>query len=177
MRRFILRLLLVGLAIGQTQATAFDAVLERALFQRNDLSKGGETQFSWFGLKVYDIALWWSADNYNNSEKAALTIRYLRDIQAEDLIAETRKQWRLQGNVTDAQEAAWSARLNQLWPNVSKGDVLTLYVESGRESLFYANDQPLGSVTDPAFGPAFLSIWLSDRAKYPRLRAQLLGQR
>ena len=177
MLRFILAILLVGLSVGQTQANAFNAVLEQDLFQKNDLSKGGETQFRWFGLKVYDIALWWSADNYNNSEKAALTIRYLRDIQAEDLIAETRKQWRLQGNVTDAQEAAWSARLNQLWPNVSKGDVLTLYVESGRESLFYANDQPLGSVTDPAFGPAFLSIWLSDRAKYPRLRDQLLGQR
>ncbi|MCG8381579.1 MAG: chalcone isomerase family protein [Gammaproteobacteria bacterium] len=176
MWRFIVRLLWVGLFVGQTQATAFDAALERDLFQKNDLSKGGETQFSWFGLKVYDIALWWSADNYDNSEKAALTIRYLRDIPADNLIAETRKQWHQQGKVTVAQETAWSQRLKQLWPDVSKGDVLTVYVESGQESLFYANDQPLGSVADSAFGPAFLSIWLSDRAKYPKLREQLLGQ-
>jgi len=48
-------------------------------------------------------------------------------------------------------------------------------VVPGSETVFFDDRGLLGRVRDPAFGPAFLRIWLDSRTAIQDLRAQLLG--
>ena len=46
---------------------------------------------------------------------------------------------------------------------------------SHQKSAFYFNDNLVGSIEDPMFGPLFVDIWLSEKTSEPKLRQQLLG--
>ena len=55
---------------------------------------------------------------------------------------------------------------------------MTTVVLPGGETRFYDAQRYLGSIADPAFGPAFLRIWLDERTRGTRLeglRKALLG--
>lgn len=109
-----------------------------------------------------------------------LKLTYLRDINKKELVEATKDQWQHLGVSTD-QQTQWLIELNSLFPNVSKGDSITLILDSSKQSQFYVstqqgNNRLLGIVEDPDFGFAFLGIWLSENTSRPQLRKQLLGK-
>jgi hypothetical protein len=65
----------------------------------------------------------------------------------------------------------------QIWPDVSPGDSITTLVERDGPTRFFFNDEPIGVVADPDFGPALLTIWLHPASRSDKLRLALLGER
>ena len=60
-----------------------------------------------------------------------------------------------------------------MFPDVKPGDsIVGHYLPDGARFTF--NEQPLGSIDDPAFARAFFAIWLDPNTSEPDLRAALL---
>jgi len=137
----------------------------------------GQGQFSYLFWDLYQAQLYtadgsWSG--YQQSAPLVLKLTYQRDISKADFIEATVDQWKhLQGKVS-TQHQDWAKQLDKLWTDVKKGDQLSCVLLADGTVQFYFNDKLLGDVTDPAFGPAFLDIWLSEKTSAPKLRKQLL---
>lgn len=137
----------------------------------------GQGQFSYLFWDLYQAQLYtkdgaWGS--YQQSVPVVLKLTYQRDISKVDFIEATVDQWEhLQGKVT-TQHKDWAKQLDKLWTDVKKGDQLSCVLLTDGHVEFYFNDKLLGTIKDPAFGPAFLDIWLSDKTSAPKLRRQLL---
>ncbi|SHH77675.1 chalcone isomerase family protein [Ferrimonas marina] len=135
----------------------------------------GETRLKVLWFEVYNARLYSHNGDYNGIQAPlALELEYLRDIDADDLVEKTREEWQRLGLYRADQSEPWLNRLSTLWPDVEKGDRLTLKLEPDH-SAFYFNDQPLGRVDGGGFGLSFVAIWLHPEARYPKLRSQLIG--
>jgi hypothetical protein len=138
----------------------------------------GQGQFSYLFWDLYQAQLFTldgSWKGYQQSAPLVLKLTYQRDISKADFIEATVDQWKhLQGKVS-SQHQEWAGLLDKLWTDVKEGDQLSCVLLPDGKVQFYFNDKLLGDVTDPAFGPAFLDIWLSDKTSAPKLRRQLLN--
>ena len=136
----------------------------------------GEGTMSWFSIDLYNAKLYsppeFSAANIKGP--VALQIDYRRAIKAKHLLRATQKEWQ-RLNINQAAQQQWLEKLQTLWPDLAKGDQLTCFIETNGHSYFYYNQNLLGKIEDTAFGPAFLTIWLSEKTREPKLRQQLLG--
>lgn len=140
------------------------------------LEKCGEAKLSVLFWDVYESTLYTPNGAYVPEVRPLrLEIRYLRDIKGIDLVKQTGKEWRDQG-LEDPRHTIWLGELLSLWPDVSKGDVITLDLDESGIARFSFNDDTLGSITDPDFGRDFAGIWLSPNTTRPELRAALIGR-
>lgn len=105
----------------------------------------------------------------------ALKIRYLRNIKAQSLVEKTGEEWEKLG-YPEEQTQKWLSQIEDLWPDIQKGDELLLLINSQEQSVFYYNDKALGVLSDETFGPGFAAIWLDENCSYPTLRNQLIGK-
>ena len=141
------------------------------------LQKVGDGRLSWLGFPIYHASLWTSDGRYDgfaSGEPVALSLWYERRFSRDDLIGITEQAWRRLGN-NDARHEAWLADLRRVFRDVEPGHNLTAVVIPGQGTRFFDHRQLLGEVTDAAFGPAFLSIWLDPRTLVKDLRVQLIG--
>ena len=140
-----------------------------------ELRPVGAATLHWFGLHVYDIALYAQEAAYTTNSTAVLGIRYNISIKHRRLLDTTLKEWRRMGKGDDVQRAQWIKQLELLWPDLKAGDRLTAFMRKDGATQFYFGDRLLGEVPDPAFGPAFFAIWLDAKCRYPEVRDGLLG--
>lgn len=148
-----------------------------------DMTALGQGSLSWFGLPIYDAALWSGRGDFERwgfGQRLALRIDYHRNIKAARLAERTRKEWnRLEGQL-DLPAATvrdhWLSEVEAIWPDVAPGDFLVTIVEPGGPSAFFGPQGLLGVIDDPDFGPTFLSIWLHPETSRPDLRAALIGE-
>jgi hypothetical protein len=143
--------------------------------QKPELLPVGAATLRWFGLHVYDVALFAQERPYADSGTAALSIRYHISIKHHRLLETTLKEWRRMGKGEAVQRDRWIKQLASLWPDLKKGDSLTAFMRQDGTTQFYFGDRLLGEVPDPAFGPAFFSIWLDVKCSHPGIRNRLLG--
>lgn len=141
---------------------------------RATLTEVGSARFSVLFWDVYDSSLLTPSGTYDNSSKYLLEITYLRNIKSADLIERTEEQWQHLG-VDAIQYQNYLPQLKALWPDIKKGDRLSLWVDSNNAS-FYFNNELSGSIDDGVFGNLFASIWLSPDTSEPKLRKKLIGQ-
>lgn len=142
----------------------------------SDLQLVGQAKLNVLFWEIYESSLYTADGRYQPEQfPVALRIQYLRDIDSADLLKATREEW-LKQALPEEQFTAWLETLSAIWPDIQKGDELLLRVDAAQKSYFYYNNQYLGTLDDPQFGPAFLNIWLSEKASYPKLRAQLIGK-
>ncbi len=144
----------------------------------------GQATLSWLWFDIYSSQLRTPDGHYKQvsddvtPHPVALEIRYLRDISSKDLLEETQTQWERLGYDT-VQTNAWLTLLAEMMPSVKTGERL-VYISEGRTGqLYYLNQRGqqrlLGKVENQQMNDAFLSIWLSPKAEYPKLRNQLIG--
>ncbi|ACA87046.1 conserved hypothetical protein [Shewanella woodyi ATCC 51908] len=144
------------------------------------LIKSGEGEMDYLFWTIYRAELYVESLPYQEeSFPKALKIEYYRDIDSDDLIDATKDQW-LHLGINQALINQWTAELPTIWPDISKGDELIIYVSKDGESTFYSGQEGqtvkrLGQVDDNQFGRAFLDIWLSEKTTKPKLRAKLMG--
>lgn len=172
LRTFVISTLLIG---GQAMAHASTSA--EAINPLHNLQKVGEAKLEFLFWDIYHSTLYspdgsFAEDNY----PLALHIEYLRDIEASDLVDRTADEWRKLG-FEEKQFTPWLQSIGAMWPDIEKGDALTLVVSDDGQSAFYLNEAPLGVMTDSEFGPSFLAIWLDENCSYPKLRKKLIGLR
>ncbi len=138
-----------------------------------DLKPSGSGQLSWLFLDIYQATLYTPTGQYNDDVyPKALEINYQRNITAADLLKTTEDEWqRLEVDY----DHEWLTILAQIWPDVTDGDRLTMRAENDDNAAFYFNNRQLGSIDEPGFARAFLTIWLSPNTRDKTLRAQLIG--
>lgn len=141
----------------------------------NHLNKVGEAEFSVMFLDIYDVALYSETPGYSQAtENYALHIEYHRNVSAERLVELTQDQWE-NLEVSEADIQRYGPILKNLWPDIKKGETLTIHVTPDK-SQFYHNDAAIGAINDPGFGKLFTDIWLSPNTSAPRIRNELLGE-
>lgn len=141
-----------------------------------NLKMVGQGEMSWLFIDLYEASLY--SENGQYEQRAypqALNIVYQKDITKSHLISATEKEWK-KLSLNEQQYPYWLAALDQLWPDIKKGDELLFMVENDGRGFFYHNDQLLGGINSRQFSDAFLSIWLSKNTSEPALRKQLLGE-
>jgi len=172
-RRHMAWILLVALSsIAAINATELPAPLREV---KPDLKPVGAATLHWFGLHVYDVALFAQEVPFTTNSTAVLSIRYNISIKHHRLLDTTLKEWRRMGKGEDVQRAQWIKQLEPLWPDLKSGDSLTAFMRRDGATQFYFGDLLLGEVPDPEFGPAFFAIWLDAKCRYPEVRDGLLG--
>jgi len=140
-----------------------------------DLKPVGKTRLSVWFWDVYDAQLLTDSGNYDDYQRRALRLSYLRDIEAKDLVETTKEEWqRLEIEVSN-EHTQWLDKLNKMWPDVSEGDCLMLVENEQGHSTFYNADGILGSVESAQFTEDFLAIWLSPNSRFKEERNELIG--
>jgi hypothetical protein len=134
----------------------------------------GKVTLSVLWFDIYQAQLFSESGAYREGEPVKLTITYLRDFKADELIKETRKQW--QDKISNDHIDEWLSQLRQIWPDIKKNDVLTLYIDDNDNSHFEQGERYLGTIDEPKFGRAFSDIWLAPNSSYPKLAAVLRGE-
>jgi hypothetical protein len=140
----------------------------------------GAGQLRWLGFPIYDASLWTSSGRHTGftaGETVALSLWYRRAFTRDELLKITETAWRRLGHVEPDQRERWLAQLRGVWTDVAPGQNVTTVVLPAGPTRFYDQRGRFGEVDDPAFGPAFLSIWLDPRSVVSDLRIRLLGGR
>ncbi|MDV5167642.1 chalcone isomerase family protein [Photobacterium rosenbergii] len=136
----------------------------------------GDARLTWGPWVIYDSELRSPDGKYQGAgDNLALVIRYHRNIDSEDLIEATDDQWRHLG-ISSSKRTRWINRLEQIWPDVRKGDRL-IFVLDDNQGAFFQDNRQIGVLQDFEMSQSFLQIWLSPNTAYPEIRNQLIGKR
>jgi hypothetical protein len=126
---------------------------------------------------IYDARLIAPSGALNNKEPFALELDYLVDISGKDIAKRTIQEMESQGFSDTVKLAQWQGLLTTMLPDVQNGSRLTGVSTAQGETVFYKNDQNIGTIKDKEFGRQFFAIWLGEKTSEPDLRRSLLGLR
>ena len=136
----------------------------------------GSATLKWSFWTIYESTLYDPDGVFSGiNHGLALNIEYRRSISRRQLIDATREQWKAMSLYQDDLSDAWLDALSGFWPDVRRGDAITLLVTDGLVSEFYLNGEAIGRISEPGFTENFLAIWLSDESRFPELRDRLIG--
>jgi hypothetical protein len=142
-------------------------------------NKVGEAELKVLWFHIYSAALFTPSGKYlnvdvNKPNPLLLELTYKRNISKADLIEETEEQLEM---FTESEKIPiWIGQLNQIWPEISKGDQLSFWIDEQGHGNFFYNQSWIGVVTEPEFSNAFINIWLSEKSSYPELAKELRGE-
>ncbi len=135
----------------------------------------GSSSFSVWFWDVYEIELKTQDGSYTLGHfPLELALTYKRDIDKEDLIAETKNQWE-RYQLDPEIESQWLAQLDKIWPSVKENDRIAFRICDSQLTKFYFNDKPIGEVSDKDFAKYFSLIWLDPNGPYPKQVKRLTG--
>lgn len=163
-------LLAVSLFAGPAQAASWRDDLPQAQLQ-------GSAGLRWFGLKIYDAALWSAATPFDPSQPFALELTYQRSISRTRIVQTSIDEIRrlFGDSYSDEQLQRWEADMARAFTDVNEGDQLTGVYLPGIGCRFYSRTRLLAEVRDAEFARAFFAIWLDPRTRDTQLRNRLLG--
>ncbi|MCW8996070.1 MAG: chalcone isomerase family protein [Psychromonas sp.] len=142
----------------------------------HNLKNVGQGKMSWLFMDIYQASLFSKDGRYQPKQyPQALIIRYQRNFSKSTLLKATQQQWQ-KLSVDENLYQQWLQTLSVIWPEIKKGERLTFLVSSNGRGDFYHNGNWLGSIDNPDFSDAFLSIWLSENTSEPDLRRKLIGE-
>lgn len=164
------------LPAARAAAPAQRALPRAVLATTGDLRRLGSGTMRWFGLHVYDAALWVRGSEWVADEPFALDIVYGRDIAGRALADSSLAEMRRVGQEDPARSAQWLETMQRLFPDVGRGDRLIGAQPRPGVAMFWLDDRLLGTVEDAGFARAFFAIWLDPKTREPQLRQRLLGR-
>jgi len=139
----------------------------------------GQGTYRWFGLKIYDAALWVGDQGYLPEEPAstkfALNLTYARNLYGERIAQSSIDEISQLGYGSSAQHEVWLNKMKTLFPDVQEGMHISGVHIPGQGARFYLNGKLLGEIADTDFARAFFAIWLDPRTSASKLRGQLLS--
>lgn len=175
--RFARSLVLVLTLLGADLARAAVGLPGSLMQDRPELRLLGSGRMTWYGLHIYDVALWAPGQRFEFSSPFALAIRYSRDFQGRRIAERSALEIERLGFDDREKLARWTAQMERIFPDVRAGESLIGVYQPGVGAQFYHQERFAGRVDDPEFARAFFSIWLDPRTREPRLRERLIGVR
>ncbi|WP_064435593.1 chalcone isomerase family protein [Pseudoalteromonas neustonica] len=140
-----------------------------------DFKTVGTSRFEYIFWDVYDATLATTTGQYEFPQHPTkLSLTYLRDFAAKDIVKATNEQWRYLGKNQLVKK--YDDKLLAIWPDIKEGETLTFITTETGIGTFYHQNKELGSIKDVNFADDFLSIWLSENTSEPKMRKQLLGR-
>lgn len=140
-----------------------------------DFKVVGEARFEYLFWDVYQAQLATPSGTYQfGNHPTKLTLTYLRDFAAKDIIKATNEQWQHLGKKEIISK--YDAQLAALWPDIKKGESLSFITDENGIGTFYFNGKELGAIEQNGFADNFLAIWLDADTSEPQMRKQLIGQ-
>lgn len=135
----------------------------------------GEARLSFFGFVIYEGQLFTEGGRpFAPGEPVALEIRYRRDFSAQQMLQATYDELgRVEGRAPDQRELV--SRLASCFRDVTDGDSFLDISRSADQLELKLNGARTCDVRAPRVGERFLSIWLSDNSRFPRLSRRLRG--
>jgi len=172
----MLRVLLLVLALTTAlPAQAIAPLPDTVVAALPDLRLAGSGRFRWYGLHIYDVALWARDGRFDPRREFALDIRYARNVPAQRLARTSVEEMRRLGFGDEARLRRWEREMARAFPDVEKGERLTGVHRPGTGAEFYHDGRLVGVIADADFARAFFSIWLDARTREPGLRHSLIG--
>lgn len=132
-------------------------------------------------LKIYDIYLCKDSDNiklnYHNiyQHNFSLMIHYNLDIKKTKLIASTIDEISRYHQLNLEEIQYFQDKLTEIYPNISKGDVLAAKYSLNQNLVFYHNNKFQGQITIKDKIIKFLDIWLFKPNYYPKMQQDLVN--
>ncbi len=157
-------------------ANAQDPLAAAIAAEAPGLNIRGTGTFRWLGLEIYTATLWTRDRAPDPSQPFALSLRYARSIKGTAIAARSIEEIEKLGVASPAQIRDWHEAMGRLFPEVSKGTVLTGLNLPGKGAKFFHDGRPLGEIAGPEFARAFFSIWLDPKTSAPALRTALIGE-
>jgi hypothetical protein len=136
----------------------------------------GEARYTYILFDVYDAKLFAPKGVWDFEKPFALELTYLRNLSGHKIADRSAKEIRNQGFSNEVQLAGWYSQMQEIFPDVSEGSMLTGVYQPDEETLFYHGDHLIGRIKDPEFGRWFFGIWLSENTSEPEFRRMLIGQ-
>jgi hypothetical protein len=138
----------------------------------------GQGRLRYFGLHIYDAALWSPTPVPPGDPLGAplaLEMRYARKLAGSAIADRSLDEMKRVGDFSPADGQRWLGAMKQAFPDVTAGDRITGVHRPGVGAAFFVNGQPTADVRDAHFAQLFFGVWLSPRTSQPALRAALLG--
>jgi Chalcone isomerase-like len=138
----------------------------------------GQGRLRYFGLHIYDAALWSLAPVPPANPLGttlALEMRYARTLSGSAIADRSLDEMKRVGDFSQADGQRWLDAMKQAFPDVKAGDRITGVHRPGVGAAFFVNGRASGEVRDAQFAQLFFGVWLSPRTSQPALRAALLG--
>lgn len=136
----------------------------------------GKAKFEFFFFDVYTSTFWSDAGEWDTSRPYALSNLYHRAFSGQDLVDKTLEEMQRIDNVPQQALASYRPELQQVFPDVQKGDRITALYKPETGTVFYHNGQQTGVIEAEAFAVPFFNIWLSDKSLRPELSRILRGR-
>lgn len=137
----------------------------------------GATRMRFFGLSIYDAALWAppgpAITDYSRAP-FALELRYLRSLSGAAIAQRSLEEMRRGGALAPTLETQWLGVMRSAFPDVQAGDRITGVHRPQQGVRFYVNGQRKADIADPAFAERFFGIWLAPWTSEPAMRLALL---
>jgi len=136
----------------------------------------GKGMFSYYFWDVYTGELFAPEGTYNNAPPFALRLTYQRELEGKKIAERSIDEMKKQGDVSSDNAQKWLALMEDIFPDVREGDVITGIATKEGTSVFYVNGEKADEVDDKTFTQRFFDIWLSDKTSEPKFRTKLLGK-
>jgi len=142
----------------------------------NSLKVIGKTPLSFLGFNLYDIELRGKSSEFSYDQKLAIRIIYNKNFSKEELIkASIDEICRINSLKKEDVEVIYRKNFEKLFVDVKKGDIKVAIFNPKSGLEFYYNDQLTGKINDVVFARRFIDIWLSDKARFKKVRDILIG--
>lgn len=158
---------------AHANTTALPAAVQA---EQGELRVLGHGKMRWFGLLLYDAALWAPGGEWQWDRPFALDIRYARNFAGEKLAAASVDEMMRLGYRDERKLSAWRERMLGAFPDVKSGERIVGVYRPGIGAEFFHEGRSTAVIADPEFARAFFSIWLDPGTREPKLRAALLGR-
>lgn len=138
----------------------------------------GTGKLTFYGLNVYEASLWVSSGfkpNDFEDHAFALDLHYLRNFSAADIAKRSLEEMQRIEPVPEQKVVQWMNVLNEVLPNIKKGDRLIGVHKPEAGVTFWLNGKRSGEIKDVEFSRQFFAIWLSPKTSEPKLRKALVG--
>ncbi|WP_342113563.1 chalcone isomerase family protein [Pseudoduganella sp. OTU4001] len=137
----------------------------------------GSGELRWFGLRIYNAALWSGQQPFDQTARFALQLTYHRSISRERLVQTSLDEMRRLGTAPSDSSMLekWEAQLRKAFIDVAAGDQLIGVNLPGYGMRLYDPRKLVADIPDQQLARAFFGIWLHEASRDQALRRQLLG--
>ncbi len=139
----------------------------------------GQGKYTYWGFDVYVVSLWAAEPALNaeqwQTQRVALELNYLRDFKGADIAKRSIDEIHTQSPLGKSKASTWLKVLEDIFPNVSKGQTLTGIYMPNTGAVFLYDNTLQGEIKDLEFAKRFFDIWLSPQTSAPELRKRLLA--